>query len=240
MPRAPIIDGYRALGLVRNPFVAEQTAGVEPAVWLDRAGQPPAPQPIARRLVQLLGPRGAGKTSLLLHWQAQQPGPYHYVEADWRRWRFPPLAPLVYWDELDRLAAPVRWLAMRAAAARGSTIVAATHIDLAPLAQRHGLTVTTHTFAPISTDELLAWAVRRIDHARLPDQPLGLTLAPALAAQIVTHAGTSWRVAADLLHIWAAERAKAAQTALEFGTDLTAIPDTFDLAARLRGYHVSD
>ncbi len=135
-PRYARADGYAALGLAANPFAAEQQPGVAPHLWISRDDEPPMPQPGARQLVQLIGPKGAGKTSLLLRWRDQQPGPYHYVAPGSPRWRFPPLASLVYWDELDRMATPVRALALLAAAASGATVVAGSHVDLAASARR--------------------------------------------------------------------------------------------------------
>lgn len=73
-------DGYAHLGLSRNPFVLERyTArceawtGVAQAHWLERGHE--APQPGTRTLVQLLGVKGAGKSSHLARWRGVQRGP---------------------------------------------------------------------------------------------------------------------------------------------------------------------
>lgn len=203
-------DGYAALGLARNPFAAEQEPGVAPHLWVARPDEPPMPAPARRQLVQLIGSKGAGKTSLLLRWRARQPGPYHYVLPGLPRWRVPPVASLVYWDEIDRMAAPVRLGAFLVAAATGATVVAGTHVDLASLARRCGLNVVTHVFAPLSPALLHAWATQRIDEARLDGVPPGLILDNATAEQIVAEVGPSWREAAVLLHIWAAQHAARA------------------------------
>lgn len=202
-------DGYAALGLLRNPFAAEQQPGVAGHLWIARDDEPPLPTARSRRIVQLIGPKGAGKTSLLLRWSDQRPGPYHYVAPGLSRWRMPPIAALVYWDELDRLAAPIRMAALMAATAIGATVVAGTHRNLAVCARRCGLRVTTYRFAPISAALLRAWADRRIDQARDPAAPLSIQLDSATARRIATQAGASWREAGVLLHMWAAEQAAA-------------------------------
>ena len=68
-------SGYAALGLSGNPFVAESEPGVAADLWIARDGVPSPPQPGQRRLIQLIGPKGAGKTSHLLRWCALAPGP---------------------------------------------------------------------------------------------------------------------------------------------------------------------
>lgn len=201
-------DGYAALGLARNPFVAEPAPGVPEGLWIARAGVPEIPQPGQRRLIQLIGPKGAGKTSHLLHWRALAPAPYHYVPPDFRRWRSPPVAPLVYWDEADRLAAPVRAAAFAYAAARRATVVAGTHADLARTAQACGLAVTTYHFPGLTPPVLCEWAAARIADAALPGQAPALFLDAATAEAVCARAGASLRDAAVELHVWAAERAR--------------------------------
>ena len=89
------LDGYAALGLTGNPFVIEESPGVPAELWLDRADVPAAPRAGQRILVQVLGEKGAGKTSLLTHWRHSAPGPYHYVPpAGAGRWAAPPVADL--------------------------------------------------------------------------------------------------------------------------------------------------
>lgn len=204
-----MIDPYAALGLRRNPFTAEPQAGVAAALWLER-GAPPAPQPWRRSFTQVLGEKGAGKTSLLLRWREQTGGPYHYVPATPARWRPPPIAGLAYWDEVDRMPWPVRATALALAARRGASLAVGTHRDLAALARRCGFAVATVQFAPLDVAAVAAWAALRIQAARLPGEPCALALPAHEAAAVAARAGHSWRVAADRLHMWAAEQARLA------------------------------
>lgn len=200
-------DGYAALGLTGNPFVAEPVAGVPAGLWIARPGTPAVPQPGQRLLIQLIGPKGAGKTSQLLHWRALELAPYHYVPPSPGRWRPPPVAPLAYWDEVDRLAAPVRAASFRYAAARWATVVAGTHEDLNDLARRCGLAVTTYHFPGLTAAVLQEWAATRIAAAARPGQTPRLTLDITTAENICARVGASLRDAAVALHVWAADQA---------------------------------
>ncbi|HEX6986890.1 MAG TPA: hypothetical protein VF170_16050 [Planctomycetaceae bacterium] len=214
MTGPPVTAGnpYLRLGLARNPFVAEPVPGVAEGLWVPRR-LPDAPDPGGRRLLQVIGEKGAGKTSLLLRWRAAAPGPYRHVPDSPARWRPPPLAPLCYWDELDRLPGPVLRVMLRRAAVRGATVAAGTHRDLSAEAARAGLAIETLVLPPLSADDVLAFAAARIAAAGLPGAEPRLTLPPALAAGIAARCGGSWRLAADDLHVWAAAAAWSARTA---------------------------
>ncbi|MDO5498072.1 MAG: hypothetical protein Q4F67_00135 [Propionibacteriaceae bacterium] len=199
-------SGFAALGLSGNPFVAEPEPGVVAGLWLDRPGVPPPPPPGSKHLVQIIGPKGAGKTSHLLRWRESAPGPYYYVPPrGLGRLRLPPVAPRVYWDELDRLGAPA--LALAYAAARGATVIAATHTDLSRLARACGLRVTTFEFPGLAPAVLQEWARLRIAAVTLPGRTPGLALDEPTARDICDRVGASLRDAAVMLHVWAAERA---------------------------------
>jgi len=192
-------DPYRRCGLAANPF-AHGDAGEPAAAWVDR-GLPPPPAPGARRLVQVIGVKGAGKTSTLRRWRDAGPAPWRYVPRGARRLRPLPVAPLVYWDEADRAPAALRRWALRAAARRGATVVAGTHADLGAEAQRAGLGVDTLVLPPITAAELTTWAARRL--AVVGAGPDWALPAP-VAADVAARAGASWRTAGDLLHVWVA------------------------------------
>lgn len=201
-------SGYAALGLAANPFVIDPEPGVAAGLWIDRAGVPQPPEAGQRQLIQLIGPKGAGKTSLLLHWRDHAPGPYHYVAPGRARWRRPPVGPLVYWDEVDRLGEPVRAASFAYAAARAATIVAGTHADLTRLGRACGLRVTTYEFPALTPAVLQTWAGARIAEAALPGRTPSLVLDLDTARAICARVGPSLREAAIALHIWAAERAR--------------------------------
>lgn len=202
-------DGYARLGLTRNPFVAEQQPGVADELWMERRVAPPA----TREIVQLIGPRGSGKTSQLLRWQRDAPGPYLHVEADRSRWRPPPLGTVVYWDEADRIPRIVLTRAIAGLAAGGGRAAIGAHRDLGRAIRHHDLTVRSVVLGRITGDDVVAWARRRI--AAVAIDPVDLVPHIELAAQLAADSGGSWRVIGDRLHAWmaalAAEAAKRPQ-----------------------------
>ena len=203
---------YARLGLRHNPFLADPRPGVAAGLWVNREA-PATPTPGGRRLIQLLGEQGAGKTSLLLHWRAERPGPYRYVPPPRTigeragRWLPPPVAPLAYWDEADRVPAPVLRFALRRAARCGATVAAGTHRDLSAEATRAGLAVTTHAFPPLTPAALAEWCAVRIAAAALPGSCFAVP--GEVLAEVCAAAGSSLREASVALHVWAAREAAA-------------------------------
>ncbi len=106
-------------------------------LWIDRGWSAP-PQPGAKQLIQIIGVKGAGKTSHLKHWQAQTGGPYCYYPPGWDRVKLPVVSPIAgpihqriaYWDEADRIPTPVLVAALLTAAQTSHTIIVGTHKDL--------------------------------------------------------------------------------------------------------------
>ena len=196
-------DPYRRRGLRVNPF-AYGDAALDAAGWADR-GLPPPAEPGQRRLVQVIGVSGAGKTTTLRRWAAAAPGPWYYVPRGPRRLRPLPVAPLVYWDEANRAPAALRRRALRTAARLGYTVVAGTHDDLSADAHAAGLAVDTVTLSTITAADLTDWAATRFAASRKRDSiSPQWNLPRPVAADIAARADTSWRTAGDLLHAWVA------------------------------------
>lgn len=193
-------DPYLRSGLGANPFAHD--VGGSSAGWVDR-GLPPPPEPGRRLLVQVIGVKGAGKTSSLRRWRAAAPGPWRYVPRGVGRLRPLPVAPLAYWDEADRAPGAARWWGWRSAARRGATIVAGTHVDLQAEAVAAGLAVDTVVLGPISVGELIGWAAQRFAAVGAGAE---WALPESVAADVAGCAGASWRVAGDLLHVWVAQQ----------------------------------
>ena len=196
-------DPYHRRGLRLNPF-AYGDAELDAAGWADR-GLPPPAEPGQRRLVQVIGVSGAGKTTTLRRWAAAAPGPWYYVPRGPRRLRPLPIAPLVYWDEANRAPAVLRRRALRTAARLGYTVVAGTHDDLTVDARVAGLVVDTITLSTITAADLTDWAAKRFAASSAGDGTSPQWRLPGpVAADIAARAGTSWRTAGDLLHAWVA------------------------------------
>lgn len=162
LPSDPPTTPYRAFGLRRNPFA--WIDGRDAGPFLDHLQLTP-PRPGSRRFHQVLGPEGSGKTSHLQAWRASEPGPYYEVNVTSSD--DPPIAPIAYWDEADRLADRHLRRVLRRAGAAGATIVAATHRDLGALARRSGLHVETVEMEPLTEGLLRRWADTRVDAARI-------------------------------------------------------------------------
>jgi hypothetical protein len=210
-----VANPYLPLGLQRNPFVLESSTPLPDNLWIDR-GWSAAPAAQAQSFIQLIGVKGAGKTSHLKHWQAQTGGPYCHYPPGWTRFKMPPIGwqtpllpnEILYWDEADRIPFLYLLTALRMAAHRHRTVVVGTHVDLGWIARWAGMTVTTIAIAPFTPQLLLAWAYQRIEAVRLPNQSCGLQLSDLDAQEIAIAAQGSWREAADELHIWAAQQAQ--------------------------------
>ncbi len=186
-------DPYLRAGLRANPFVADQKPGVPDGLWVDR-GLPDRLEFRARTLVQVLGPKGAGKTSHLLRWRSGLPGPYVHVRPGAGRLRRLPVSQVSYWDEADRAV----WLSagLMVQSAFGHMVVAGTHRDLTPWAALVGLDVETWTVPPLTEDAVAAFAAQRFAAVGGDANAWNLP-----RRQIAAAAGSSLREAARLLHI---------------------------------------
>ncbi len=203
------IDRYQAAGLRCNPFAFEALAPADAAQFVDR-GLPAPPPPGSATLVQVIGDKGAGKTTHVMMWRRQAPGPYHYVPRDPRRdrWIAPPVAPLVYGDELDRMPWTVRRRWFRRLAQIGATVVAGTHRDLTAPAQRAGLRVVTHHLGPVDRATLDAVIDCRLRAVSLSSRPVPDVLRESDVADVHERSGGNLREAERLLHEVVAERVR--------------------------------
>jgi len=196
-------DPYRRCGLRANPF-AHDDADHAPG-WVDR-GLPGPAVAGGRCLVQVIGVKGAGKTTTLRRWQRAEPGPWHYVPPDLRRFAPLPVAPLVYWDEADRALPVARRRAWRVAARRGATVVAGTHADLGAEAAAAGLAVRTVPLPGLSAVQVRSWAALRFAAVTTGDGAASWDLPEDVAADVAARCAGSWRAAGDLLHVWLARQ----------------------------------
>lgn len=192
-------DGYTRLGLVGNPFVAEPTPGVAQAHFTDVGLPPPPPAGV----VELVGPRGAGKTTHLLRWCRLRGGRYTHIGRVGPAW--PPLGPAAAWDEADRLPRALLRARLGSARRRGALVLLATHTAT-------GLADTTVVMPPPTAATVTAFAARRIRAAALPGVTPLLLLPPTLAADVAGCSDGSWWTVGTALHVWAAERAGAGWT----------------------------
>jgi hypothetical protein len=192
-------DPYLACGLKRNPFALE--IGPVPAhLWLDR-GSSRAPLANSGTLWQVLGVRGAGKSSQVRHWREQTGGAYHYCHPNLlSRFTPPPVASIAYWDEADRIASALLRNAFARAARVGATIVIGTHRDVSGEATRAGIKkIQTIRLGRIHRSQLLEWAAQRIQASSLPTGT-AYTISVEDAEVMLEQSPDSWRELAGLLH----------------------------------------
>lgn len=195
-------DRYHRLGLRRNPFVADPVPGVSHDLWVETGLVPPR----SGEIVQLIGPRGAGKTTQLLHWQRHLGGVYRHVLPGRHRWARLPIADRIYWDEADRVPPRLLQRATKTAAKKRTAIAIATHVDLTPALASLRLSIRTHHLGDISATEVVAWAARRIADTQL-DGVTSFSIDRDLAESVAAGSEGSWRVVGDQLHVWTAQRA---------------------------------
>lgn len=206
-------DPYEAAGWRHNPFIAEAVPerqsdwdGLPDTLWLDLGYSLP-PVAAGRQLVQLLGVRGAGKSTHLARWRSLSPGPACYVPLGWRRWQCPAVASICYWDEACRLPGPLLHFALQRAAWQQATVCAGVHRNLSHAARRAGLSVQTIELPGLTARGVQQWAAKRLQAAALPG-PCGFPrLTEAECLDFARRAEGSWRALGTLLHIWAARQA---------------------------------
>ncbi len=201
-------DPYHKLGLCRNPFLAPDNLQIPSQRWID-FGFSEAP-PIQKGLFwQVIGEKGAGKTSHLLHWRQQTGGIYYYCQPGWKGWLLPPVAKIVYWDEANRIPLPLLLISLWRSRFINATIVVATHNNLAKIVSWFGFEIKTISLSTLCVENLLQWAKKLIESERLsPSIPIPLELTTDDAKKIIAQSQGSWRKAANYLHIWAAQIAK--------------------------------
>lgn len=186
---------YARVGLTRNPFVADPPNRTD---IVDRGIELPS-----NPVVQVVGARGAGKTSLLRAWHRKHAGDYHYVNAA------VPTVPgangaRAFWDEADRL--PMRVIRRRARLAMGGggQLVVSTHQQLS---LSGGLVLILDTIDP---EHLRIWMEQRIAASACNLDSARAFLGELPVAETLAVANGSWRVAGDELHAWVARRVRAA------------------------------
>lgn len=196
---------YHSLGLRYNPFKQTESLNISTDLWIDFGfSNPPSVKSSLFR--QILGEKGAGKTSHLLHWQELTHGPYYYCQKGWLRWRFPTLGEIAYWDEADSIPLPILLLTLIYARCRCLTIVVSTHIDITWLAALCGFSIEKIFLSTLSTENLIIWTEKALKAAQLsPKNPISLELSQKEAEEIMHKSQGSWRKAANYLHIWVAK-----------------------------------
>jgi hypothetical protein len=204
-------DRYRAAGLARNPFsidVHDGDAGVIDHTWFVDRGIPEPPPPGSATLVQVIGEQGAGKSTHLHVWRHRLPGPYHYVpRRPYRqRWQRPPVAPLVYGDEIDRMPVPLRRRWFRRLGRIGATVVIGTHTDLSRLGRRSRFEVRTHHLGPVDRAGLAAVLDHRVAAVTLSDAAERFAFSDSEVALILEQSGGNLREVDVIAHRIVAQR----------------------------------
>ena len=202
--QAPI-DRYHRIGLSGNPFSVQfsdsRSDRCDEAWFVDR-GVPDPPPPGSRVLFQVIGDQGLGKSIHLAHWRQRRPGPIHYIpRSPYRqRWVEPPLGPLVYGDEIDRMPRLRRRQWFRRLAALGATVVVGTHRDLERLGRRHGFEVRTYRLKPLTAEELRSVVDGRLRAAAVGTRPVQVSFGSADLEQIMVESEGNPRAVDGICH----------------------------------------
>ena len=200
--RLPPLDPYRAAGLRHNPFVAEPTPGVDPRVRID-VGLRPDP---GAAVVELVGCKGAGKTTHLMAWLDGDTARYRHVAPGTDRLRRLPVGPVggtLAWDEVDRVPGPLLRRAVGRARRRGTRVLLGTHVPTGLADQ--SLTLPAPTPALVSD-----FAARRIAAAALGTGTTALHLTDDVAREVAAASDGCWWAVGTALHVWAAGQVRAA------------------------------
>lgn len=202
-----IIDRYELHGLTGNPFAAEVSADEAQALFVDRY-LPDPPSPRSSTFVQVIGDRGAGKTTQVQAWRRRIGGPYHYVPATpiRQRWATAPVAALVYADEIDRMPVLLRRHWFRRLGRVAATVVAGTHVDLESVARRAGFAVVTHRLGPANLNTVRAVIEQRLRAVAITGGARPLRLSEAEIAEIHRRSNGSLRAVELLGHELVAAR----------------------------------
>lgn len=203
----PYLDPYHRLGLKRNPFFAPESLVIADDRWLD-FGYSAAPSPSQRLFIQVIGQKGAGKTSHLLHWQQQTGGDYFYQRPwDWRSQ--PPVGAIAYWDEANRIPLHRLIFALHQAHRQRATVVVATHWSLKPIARTVGFPVKTLRLSTLNPHSLRIWMQVQLASEQLPEKSLRVpSLSSQEVAEAIAYSQGSWRTAASYLHRWLAKQTR--------------------------------
>jgi hypothetical protein len=212
-----ILDPYHCLGLKRNPFFAPDSLEIDGDRWLD-LGYSVAPLPQQRIFLEIIGQKGSGKTSHLLHWQQQTGGNYFY-QKPWFWRELPPYLPqitedfnrrfITYWDEANRIPIPTLLWVLKQAYHQKMTVVIASHWSLKIFAKIVGFSVKTVKLKPFNLEQLKSWIDRQLIAEKLfDDHEPNLAFSSDQLETIMTVSQGSWRKAATYLHRLTAQQAR--------------------------------
>ncbi len=208
---------YHRIGLRRNPFINLETLYIPINRWVDFGFSQPPPRQSCL-FWQVLGEKGAGKTSHLLHWHEKTKGIYYYCPKGWLSWQFPPISAIAYWDEADRIPLLILLFSLISAKGCRATIVVSTHRNVAWIAGLLGFSLRKIYLSTLSVENLISLLEIALKAEQLSLQiPIPLTLTLEQAEEIVQKSQGSWRKAANYLHIWVAKSCQAQSSLGERG-----------------------
>ena len=194
-------------GLRHNPFKLEAEGPLPDALFAKLGRNPTTgPKPGSARVIELVGPPGAGKSTQLLRWRLASPGPYRHVPDNWTRWYGLPVGAISYWDEAYRVPAPLLQLALRRARRLNATVVVAGHVSIADAVRKARLDLDQHEFPYLTAAAVQAFFARRVQAAALAGCTPAFKLPDADAKRLADEAGASLRAVSDALHIWIAAK----------------------------------
>ena len=193
---------YNHHNLIRNPFVFLDRPGVSEDLYTER-NCPEIDKACERQFIQILGDKGFGKTTYLLHLQETGNAVYKYIPEGVRRFCLLPISKYVLIDEIDRYPKILLFIYLTIYRILGTNIVVGSHEDLSRIVRFFGFAFKPFEFSELNLEFLKSWIYKRLEKNQLgcnPPMPSDGDL-----MEILDKSKNSLREATFYLHIWYAK-----------------------------------
>lgn len=193
---------YNNHNLIRNPFVFLDRPGVDEDLYIER-NCPVVDKDKKAQFIQILGDKGFGKTTYLLHLQETKKANYKYIPEGLRRFCLLPISNYVLIDEVDRYPKILLFFYMLIYRFLGTNIVVGTHEDLSLIAKCLRFNFIPFEFSKLNLTFFKGWIDKRLDKNQLDGRPPVPNDEELM--DILNKSNNSLREATYYLHVWYAK-----------------------------------